>query len=159
MSTIELLASTEKLLKLHTSLYDLALKKTDIIKKGDMDALNQMLKDEQSHISAIEQMERKRQLAAKALIQHMERPAVNDCLTVLRGDERDKFSQTIEELSNIIHLLKEQNYLNQQLIHHSMQFVQFSMGLLRPQSAEINYKPPAKKSPEHSSLGIFNSKA
>ena len=44
----------EKLLKLHQSLLQLDKEKTDMIKKGDIDALQSLLRNEQNHISAIQ---------------------------------------------------------------------------------------------------------
>lgn len=161
MSAEALSASIEKLLKLHKSLYELAVKKTDIIKTGDMEALSQLLKEEQAHIAAIEQTEKERQSAAKVIAPNIEQPTVSDCLEGLNTVDKDKFTERVNELVLMVNSLKEQNYLNQQLIHHSMQFVHSSMGLLRPQPTNLNYDPPTKKRmpSEHPSLGMFNSKA
>ncbi|MBT2687168.1 flagellar protein FlgN [Bacillus sp. ISL-47] len=159
MSAETLITTMEKLLKLHKSLYELAVKKTDIIKNGDMDALNQMLKDEQTHIAAIDRMEKERQKAAKMIAAGMENPTVSDCMAFLSQDEQIKLETIAKELTELVYELKEQNYLNQQLVHHSLQFVNVSMNLLRPQPENMNYGPPAKKkSSEKNTPGIFNSK-
>ncbi|CAM3556383.1 hypothetical protein GCM10009865_11110 [Aeromicrobium ponti] len=159
MSAEALITSMEKLLKLHKSLYELAVKKTDIIKNGDMDALNQMLKDEQAHIAAIDRMETERQKAAQIITTGMDSPTVSDCMTVLSQAERLKLEAITNEMTGLVFELKEQNYLNQQLVHHSLQFVNVSMNLLRPQQESMNYGPPAKKKPsEKNTPGIFNSK-
>ncbi|MEH7124270.1 flagellar protein FlgN [Bacillus sp. JJ1773] len=161
MSAEALSASIEKLLKLHKSLYELAVKKTDIIKTGDMEALDLMLKDEQTHIAAIEQTEKERQKTARTMVPQVEQPTVSDCLESFDAVEQDRLSKMVNELSLIVHSLKEKNYLNQQLIHQSLQFVHFSMGLLRPQPTNINYGPPSKnqKPSEHHSSSVFNSEA
>ncbi|WP_313800887.1 flagellar protein FlgN [Cytobacillus sp.] len=161
MSADLLIASLEKLCKLHSSLYELAVRKTEIIKTGDMDALNQLLKDEQTHISAIDRMEKERQKAAKVLAPHMDQPTVSDCLDSLAPAEQDKIKDVTNELVQQVHHLKEQNNLNQQLIHNSLQFVNVSMSLLRPQPENINYGPPkkTKKTSEKNAQGMFNSKA
>jgi flagellar biosynthesis/type III secretory pathway chaperone len=159
MSAEALITSMEKLLKLHKSLYELAVKKTDIIKNGDMDALNQMLKDEQAHMTAIDRMEKERQKAAKGIAAKMDSPTVSDCLNILPQTERIKLETIANELTELVYELKDQNYLNQQLVHHSLQFVNVSMNLLRPQPENMNYGPPAKKKPsEKNAPGIFNSK-
>ncbi|MBS4190253.1 flagellar protein FlgN [Bacillus sp. FJAT-49705] len=161
MSAEALIASIEKLLKLHRSLYELAIKKTDIIKNGDMEALSQMLNDEQTHITAIEHMEKERQRAAKALAPQNEQPKVSDCTKSLEVNDQDKFARLTDELVHLIFNLKEQNYLNQQLIYQSQQFVNLSMSLLRPQTENINYGPPTKniKPSDQNAQGMFNSKA
>lgn len=158
MSAESLTAAMEKLLKLHKSLYELAVKKTDIIKTGDMDALNQMLKDEQTHIAAIGRLENEREKAAKSIAPMLESPTVSDCLNILTQPDRFKLEVITKELAELVYELKEQNFLNQQLVHHSLQFVNVSMNLLRPQPETMNYGPPAKKNSEKMNPGIFNSK-
>ena len=53
--------SLDNLEKLHRSLLRLAYDKTALIKNGDMEALDQLLKDEQAHLAAISQMDVQRQ--------------------------------------------------------------------------------------------------
>ncbi|MBG9586609.1 flagellar protein FlgN [Cytobacillus firmus] len=158
MSAEALTAAMEKLLKLHKSLYELAVKKTDIIKTGDMDALNQMLKDEQAHIAAIGRLDKEREKAANSIVPMVESPTVSDCLNILRQPDRLKLEAITEELAELVYELKEQNFLNQQLVHHSLQFVNVSMNLLRPQAENMNYGPPARKKSEKMNPGLFNSK-
>lgn len=161
MSAEALITTIENLLTLHKSLSELAVKKTDIIKTGDMDALNQLLDDEQTHISAIERMEKKRQQASQELAPHIDQPKVSDCLDSLSEFEQNRLTKLTDELVLLVHDLKERNHLNQQLIHHSLQFVNVSMNLLRPQPENINYEPPtkSKKPSDNSYQGLFNSKA
>ncbi|MBU8771527.1 flagellar protein FlgN [Cytobacillus oceanisediminis] len=158
MSAEALTATMEKLLKLNKSLYELAVKKTDIIKTGDMDGLNQMLKDEQAHIAAIGRLENEREKAANLIAPMLESPTISDCLNILTQPDRLKLEAITKELSELVYELKEQNFLNQQLVHHSLQFVNVSMNLLRPQPESMNYGPPANKKSEKMNPGIFNSK-
>ena len=55
MSITTILASLDSLEKLHRSLLRLAYDKTQLIKNGDMEGLDQLLKDEQAHLAAIVQ--------------------------------------------------------------------------------------------------------
>ncbi|MCS0654741.1 flagellar protein FlgN [Cytobacillus firmus] len=158
MSAEALTAAMEKLLKLHKSLYELAVKKTGIIKTGDKDALNQMLKDEQAHIAAISRLDKEREKAANSIAPMLESPTVSDCLNILTQPDRLKLEAITEELAELVFELKEQNFLNQQLVHQSLQFVNVSMNLLRPQPENMNYGPPARKKSEKMNPGIFNSK-
>ncbi|MBN8201544.1 flagellar protein FlgN [Bacillus sp. NTK034] len=158
MSAEALTATMEKLLKLHKSLYEVAVKKTDIIKTGDMDGLNQMLKDEQAHIAAIGRLENEREKAAISIVPMLESPTVSDCLNILTQPDRLKLEAITKELAELVYELKEQNFLNQQLVHHSLQFVNVSMNFLRPQPETMNYGPPAKKKSGKMNPGIFNSK-
>lgn len=159
MSAEALITSMDKLLKLHKSLYEFAVQKTDIIKNGDMDALNGMLKDEQTHIAAINRMEKERQKAARMIAPSMENPAVSDCMLFLSMAEQERLKAMTKELTEVMYELKEQNFLNQQLVHHSLQFVSVSMNLLRPKLENMNYGPTAAKKPAEKNIpGIFNSK-
>ncbi|HBJ01524.1 MAG TPA: flagellar protein FlgN, partial [Lysinibacillus sp.] len=59
--SVEAINSTLTMLeRMHKSLLELALKKTEIIKAGDIEALDQLLKDEQAHVAAIEKLEQQR---------------------------------------------------------------------------------------------------
>ena len=61
MAIDPLLTILDKLEKMHKSLLKLAYHKTELIKVGDMEGLNQMLKSEQAHVAAISQLEQQRQ--------------------------------------------------------------------------------------------------
>ncbi|MFB6468936.1 flagellar protein FlgN [Cytobacillus sp. Hz8] len=159
MSAEKLLSSMEKLYKLHKSLYEIAVKKTDVIKKGDMDALNQILKDEQKHVAAIQMFEKERQQAAASLVPEKENPTVTDCYVLIGEIEQFRLAELANNLSELVFELKEQNFLNQQLIHQSLQFVNVSLNLLNPQPDAINYGPPAgSQKKEKNTQGMFNSR-
>lgn len=159
MSPLLLMETLEKLYKLHSSLYEIAVKKTDIIKNGDSESLNGIMKEENTHIYAINKLEEARQKAAQQICPEKEQPTVADCLEKVSGNERESLLAAADKLATVLADLKEQNYLNQQMLHHSLQFVHFSLNLLRPQPASINYAPPTKKTQSSSTPGMFNSKA
>ncbi|WLR55539.1 flagellar protein FlgN [Mesobacillus subterraneus] len=156
MSAESLTVIMNKMLKLHKSLYELTVKKTDIVKKGDTAALDQLLKDEQAHMAVINKLEQERQAVSKSIfpdasLQEIaeEHPAEKDQLLTIKA-----------ELLKVISEIKARNELNQQLIHQSLQFINFSKSLVMPQEKEINYGPPAgKKAKPGQSPGMFNSKA
>ncbi|WP_353618704.1 flagellar protein FlgN [Bacillus sp. ISL-37] len=126
------------------------------MKKGDTAALDQLLKDEQAHVTAINKLEQERLAVAKkfspdASLREIAEanPAENDQLLTIK-----------EELVEVISEIKARNELNQKLIHQSLQFINFSKSLVMPQEKEINYGPPAgKKAKPGQSPGMFNSKA
>ncbi|MGD6940737.1 flagellar protein FlgN [Cytobacillus gottheilii] len=158
MSATALITAMENLLKLHKSLNELAIKKTDIIKVGDMPALDQMLKDEQSHVAAIEKMEQLRQAACSKVVQQ-EKPTLEDCLPLLEEDIKSKALTLKDSLVKEVEALQERNQLNQQLIYQSLQFVNMSMSLLQPQSVQnFNYTNP-KSNQFKPQKGMFNSRA
>lgn len=160
MSVESLISIMNKLLKLHKSLYELSVKKTDIVKKGDMAALDQLLKDEQVHMAAINKLEQERLAEAKVLLSEVEIPSLLEIANQATSADRAQLLQTREELLEVIAELKAHNELNQQLIHQSLQFINFSKSLVVPQQKDFNYGPPAgKKTKPGQSTGMFNSKA
>ncbi|PLR90807.1 flagellar protein FlgN [Bacillus sp. T33-2] len=160
MSEEVLISTMKKLHKLHRSLLDLSVRKTEIIKKSDMDALNQLLKDEQVHISAIGELEEERLALVSTLLPDRENPSFLECLEVLSGHEKEELQKLRDELLQVVCDIREQNTLNQQLIHQSMQFINFSRGLIMPRQESYNYGPPkGKQTPAASTQGLFSSKA
>lgn len=160
MSAEKLIGVMERLIKLHQSLLELSNKKKDIVVNGDMDALNQLLKDEQAHLAAINQIDNERQKFAKILHPNLEDPTISDCVEAASGVEKKTLERLRLELLDLISQLKEKNELNQQLIFQSLHFVNFSLSLLLPKPEEINYGPEAgKTNTQGYSSGLFNSKA
>lgn len=137
----QLLALMGKMVKLHKSLYELSEEKTDIIKKGDINGLNQILKDEQAHVAAISKLESERQKIASALLPAQDKPNLSDCLNVMEGEEKTELEQKRFELMELVLRIQEKNDLNQQLIYQSLQFVNLSLNLVAPKQDDFNYGP------------------
>ena len=160
MSAETLILIMNKLLKLHKSLFELTSKKTDIVKRGDMEALNLLLKDEQTHMTAIAKLEQERLTEVKRLLPDIENPTLQDITDKADPVNKNLLLPLKEELIEVINEIKTRNELNQQLIHQSLQFINFSKSIVMPQEKDYNYGPPAgkKKQPGHTT-GMFNSKA
>ncbi|MBP3040168.1 flagellar protein FlgN [Bacillaceae bacterium Marseille-Q3522] len=160
MTAEVLITSLEKLLALHKSLLEVAVQKTTVIKNGDIGSLQQLLKDEQMHVAAIQKVEMMRQETVHTFVKNKQTPTVHDCLKYVSKEEEKKITLVTAQLTDVITALKEQNELNQQLIHHSLQFVNMSLQLIRPQPNAMNYSPPTKKQrPPKETPGLFNSQA
>ncbi|SOC34957.1 flagellar protein FlgN [Ureibacillus acetophenoni] len=145
MSVQTIIDTLEKLEKVHRSLLELALRKTEVIKKGDMVELDQILKNEQSHVAAIETIEKQRQvlvtdyLKSKG-IDFSDIPTVADLIEAAHTEnERELLQQVRERLVQVVGELKSQNDLNQKLVYQSLQFVNMSLEMIRPQNEQINY--------------------
>jgi flagellar biosynthesis/type III secretory pathway chaperone len=160
MSVESLISIMNKLIKLHKSLYELSVKKTDIVKKGDMDDLNLLLKDEQAHMAAINKVEQERLAEAKSILPIADNPSLLEIANLANPAEKDLLFEKKKKLLKLINEIKDRNELNQQLIHQSLQFINFSKSLVVPQEREINYGPTAgKKTQPGQTPGMFNSKA
>ena len=75
----------EKLLKLHQSFLQLSKEKTDILKKGDMDALQLLLRNEQKHISAISIIDKERQKTVAGLFPGQPNLTITECIPQLES--------------------------------------------------------------------------
>ena len=144
MSVQAIIAILEKLETMHKSLLEHSYKKTELIKKGDMAELDNMLKTEQSHVAAIETLEKQRQqvvtdyLRAKG-IAPSDSPTVSDVIEVAEPEERNHLDAARKRLTLVIDDLRKQNDLNQRLIFQSLQIVNMTLDMLRPRPEQINY--------------------
>ncbi|MFJ8089713.1 flagellar protein FlgN [Lysinibacillus sp. NPDC095746] len=145
MSTEAICSTLTKLERMHKSLLELAIKKTEIITAGNIEALDQMLKDEQAHVAAIDKLEQQRQkqvtdyLEAKGLAS-TDKATVADVIEAAEQQtEKDMLSAVRNRLLQIINDLKNQNDLNQKLVFQSLQFVNFTLDALQPRPEQINY--------------------
>lgn len=144
--SIELINQTlDNLEKLHKSLLELAYKKTEFIKTGDMDSLDQLLKDEQAHVAAISQLEQQRQTVVTDYLR-ANGIAPSDTPTVMEVMEAAESPSNQEQLKSsrnklllTVEQLKLQNDLNQKLTYHSLQYVNLTLDMLTPRSEEMNY--------------------
>lgn len=144
MSITTILASLDSLEKMHKSLLSLAHDKTALIKNGDMEALDQLLKGEQAHLAAIAQMDVQRQAAVTDYLTVQGRsvpnnPTVADVLKVTPEETSNRLEEARDRLLHVIHDLKWQNDLNQKLTYQSLQFVNLSLDMVRPQPESVNY--------------------
>ena len=147
MSITIILASLDSLEKLHRSLLRLAYDKTDHIKNGDMDKLDQLLKDEQAHLAAIVQMDNQRQLNVVKYLADQGRsvpanPTIADLLNAAPEADKTSLEEARDRLLHAIHDLKWQNDLNQKLTYQSLQFVNLSLDMVRPRLEAVNYSKP-----------------
>lgn len=146
----------DKLLKLHKSLYQIAVEKTEVLKKGDLEALNNLMKNEQSHISAIQMVEKDRVKLMQELLPGKKEATLQKCLTFFEGSDKEELEALQEGLTQELLELKTVNDLNQQLLEQSLQVVSLNLDLLVPNNP-ANYSKDEKE--DMPNLSIFDSKA
>ena len=141
-----ILGTLEKLEKMHRSLYELALKKTDLVKSNQIEELDRILKTEQAHVAAIETLEQQRQNQVKQYLtekafSYTGTPTVAHLIEAAHGEPLQAELKVIRErLIEVVEMLKAQNDLNQKLVFQSLQFVNLSLNMMRPQQQEqLNY--------------------
>ncbi|CAN7200005.1 flagellar protein FlgN [Rossellomorea sp. LjRoot5] len=164
MSATNLTTTLEKLYKLHKSLFDLSVNKTNVIKKGDMNELDQVLKDEQKHLAAINTVEAERQRESSNYLQSRgasfnEAPTISQCIEHSSVQEQEILAQWHEKLVGIIGELKAQNELNQKLVYQSLQFVNMNLSMTQHQPEQSTYSRPNGEKKAPASRSIFDSKA
>ena len=165
MSAKQLIGLLEKHVKLHKGLLHLANKKTEILKNGDMEALTEVIKEEQKYATAIKQIERERVHAVETMYDNLPSPkndgTLTECIALAEGEEREALERLRDDLSTVLAELKDVNLLNQQLIQQSLYFVNVTLDMVLPQPQDINY---GKRSGDNSSAyenrrSMFDSKA
>ncbi|WP_175990234.1 flagellar protein FlgN [Bacillus sp. Marseille-Q1617] len=164
MSATVLIATLEKLYKLNKSLFDLSVKKTQVIKRGDMAGLDNLLKDEQKHIAAINTVENERQRQSAGYLNGLgllteEPPTLSQCIEYSAPDDQTVLREWQNKMTELIFELKERNELNQKLVYQSLQFVNMNLSMMQPQDHQSTYARPngEKKAPPQRS--IFDSQA
>jgi flagellar biosynthesis/type III secretory pathway chaperone len=164
LSAKQLIELLEKHVKLHKGLLELANKKTEALKKGDMEALSEMMKEEQKYIVAIKQIEKERILAVEKIISALghtqTEPTLTTCIELVEEPERRALERLRDNLVAIVAELRNINELNQQLLQQSLQFVNMMLDMIMPQLPEVNYKKPNMSPVSYgSSPSLFDSKA
>ncbi|MFS0864957.1 flagellar protein FlgN [Fredinandcohnia sp. 179-A 10B2 NHS] len=160
MSAENLTSLLSKILVLHQNLYKLSEHKTDILKKGDIDALNEHMKEEQKYLLAIRQLENERiGMVEKLLGPRVAEKTLTKCIEVVQESHKTQLTKLSEELVEIVNKLKDVNSLNQQLTHQSLQFVNMTLDMLVPQEQTVNYGKPTEAKEQKQSRPMFDSKA
>jgi flagellar biosynthesis/type III secretory pathway chaperone len=162
MSADQLVTVMERLLDLHNSLLEKAYQKTTVIEKGDIDALNTLIKEEQKLLPTINKFEQVRQQVVRNFLTpfHVEEEnfTISTCLTYIDVSKKEKLAELREELLEVAQKLQKQNELNSELVKQSLQFVQMSLDMFYPKTPEFNYGP-LKQSGPSASNSLFNRKA
>ncbi|MEK4497056.1 flagellar protein FlgN [Ureibacillus sp. FSL W8-0352] len=165
MSVQPIISILEKLEKMHKSLLEHAYRKTELVKNNDMEELDKILKVEQSHVAAIEQLE---QLRQKKVVEYFQSkgiemssvPTIAELLEAVEDEEeRQKLADVRNRLLKLVENLKIQNDLNQQLIYNSLQLVNVTLNMLRPQPEEINYSEKTVRGGNAPRQSLFDSQA
>lgn len=126
---------------LHEGMNVLAKQKTDIVKKGDVDSLRSLLKEENRQLQEIKKTEGLLVQETKAFLE--QRGVIADNPTLLEVidvvEDKTPLMYEKERLETQIDELRKQNLLNQEMLTQSLQWVQISLDLLQPDIDSYNY--------------------
>ncbi|MBP0726745.1 flagellar protein FlgN [Bacillus sp. RG28] len=163
MSSILLSSILEQQHEEYKQLLALSKEKSHFITVNDIDGLNEVINKEAKNLLAIETLETKRIECVYALLSGHEWdgdvPTLSDCLKVVSESEAEQLQKQQEQLSNVMNELREINYLNQELIYQSLQFVSLTLSMVQPRQAPINYGPSAKQQVKPKNQGYFDTQA
>lgn len=152
------------LIKLHKQFNQFAIEKTEILKKNDMPALNELLKKETALIKQLKKLEQERRVALTNYLKEkgmaIENVTMDQLIEISSEEEQSILKKLQKGLLAEIDQLKKQNELNQQLLEDSLRFVNFSLDLIAPDFSDVNYTHPNQKAfEEGASRSLFDSKA
>lgn len=134
-----------QLQNMHASLLCLAKEKQAVIEQGEMNSLDRLIKEEQSHIAAIDQLESHRQQAVQQYFETIgiaivQQPTLTDLIHYVKDEEaKQQLTTSTTHLLETLHDLQAQNDLNQQLTYQSLQFVTMSLQLMQPELSPFTY--------------------
>lgn len=164
MSAKAIITVLAELIKVHKELNKIAADKTDIVKKGEISALDMLIQKEVPFIHQLKKLEENRQFEVEQFLKHKgmvtEGVTFNDLVECAPKEEQALLLKLYQALLAEIDTLKNHNDLNQQLIVDSLRFVNLSLDLITPEPDDVTYQRPTQKNYEaSSSRSIFDSKA
>lgn len=162
MSTDKIIQSLQHMITIHESLIHLSEQKTEMIKIGSVEKLQQLLLEETKLINKLEHAEIKRQKEVEQWFLQRdlkEQPwTITQMLEVIEeGQNKGNLEKVTTTLTNMITQLKQQEQLNQSLLGQSMQFIQLSLGMMQPSIKNLNYSKD--KETVSSDRSMFDSQA
>ncbi|MGG2197697.1 flagellar protein FlgN [Paenibacillus validus] len=150
----------------HLSLLELAeLKKAALI-QNDVEALTQIVTKENKWIKQIGELDADRveaigQFMIEKNFKPNKRVTVSDLTKIIfDAEDKKKLIEAQRQLLNTIRKLREQNQLNQQLIEHSLAFVNYSLDLIvGPPDDDVLYHRPQHQPSGYKRPGLFDTRA
>ncbi len=130
-------------------LLGLSEKKTPIIVRGDLEALQKITDEEQIVVSRIHHLEQARvdvtKDIANVINKDVETLKLKNLIQMLEGrpKEQKKLQEVHDKLQDVLHRMQTVNNQNRDLINHALELVAFDMNLLQamkaaPETANYN---------------------
>lgn len=166
MPATRLIQSMARLVELHREMLELGERKTETIVHNRVAELNQIVNKESKLIKLIADTDRERiEAVGQFLIAKGYKPnpyvTISDLSRVVTRAE-DKMALLAEqaELAGVLGKLKERNALNQQLIEHSLSFIDYSLNVMTGfDDNGATYQHPGQAVPYAQRPGLFDTKA
>lgn len=128
---------------IYDELLEIGIKKKVILVKTDTDALKEYTREENSLVGALQKLEKKRVELYNDICSITGKKApinLKDIIATLDGQPIQKeLSQVRETLITSMEKLKKINNQNQELLQTSIDYVEFSVNLLRDSTSQVYY--------------------
>ncbi len=121
----------------YEGLLETSRKKTEVIIKGDLEALSQLTEEEQAKTSIISNLDKKREEVMKDMANVLNMDVNTLKLTQLveilstRPEEQKALAAAIERIRKAAESLQRINHQNSELLKNSIEMVQFELNLLQ----------------------------
>lgn len=133
----------KEMIDVHRQLLDIALKKTEAIKEGDAQAVGRLVLLEEPLIGQLSDLNEKREATAVSDVGRSgsgELPAFSEWLSAAVSEpHRDDLEELHRQLTDGLISLNRANKLNQELLRQSLQWVELSLNMLRPNGQAVTY--------------------
>lgn len=154
----------ERLIEIHELLLEMAINKVDPIKKGDMKALEAIVREESKLAHKLQTTEMLRSKVVRTFLfeqgEAKEAVTMSDVKKFATAEENLQLEELQFKLIELVQTLKTQNELNQELIEESLRFVNLSLDLMLPQKEDISYNPRSRDDDSYeNNHSLFDSKA
>lgn len=163
MTFEKVVQSLTKLVDTHQQLISLSEEKTEFIKAGKVEELQNKLLQERKLVLQLEQAEAERQKVISSWFEERglteEEKTITSMLAAIDDEEQQaELAAVTTELTEAVTTLKRSEHLNRELLEQSMQFVQMSLHLLNPSLEQMNYGENKQNQPNRDQ-SMFDSKA
>jgi flagellar biosynthesis/type III secretory pathway chaperone len=152
METAQMTSLLERLYKSHEDLLALGERKTEVLKLGDMKALDVLLKEEDLQVKKLQMIEKERMLKFANV-------TLGDVLEQAEESEKEKLLHLQDQLIQTYEALKSRNELNQELLEQSLQYVNMSLSMVQPSSELDIYSKHNVDEYSSDGISLFDSKA
>jgi flagellar biosynthesis/type III secretory pathway chaperone len=152
METAQMTSLLERLLKSHEDLLALGERKTDVLKTGDMKALNVLLKEEDLQVKKLQMIEKERMLKFANV-------TLANVLEQAEETKKNKLFYLQQKVTIAYEALKSRNELNLGLLEQSLQYVNMSLSMIQPHKEPATYSNLKTNPYNNSTTSFFDSKA
>jgi flagellar biosynthesis/type III secretory pathway chaperone len=152
METAQMTSLLERLYKSHEDILASGERKTEVLKLGDMKALDVLLKEEDLQVKKLQLIEKERMLKFANV-------TLADVLEQAEESEKEKLLHLQDQLIQTYEALKSRNELNQELLEQSLQYVNMSLSMVLPNNEPDLYSKHKAEDYNSNGFSIFDSKA